>query len=315
LTASIALQSAQVSVVQLPRLDAAGPEEEVVMIHGLAANLGFWYAAATQGFTQFGRVTMYDMLGHGHSEMAATGYSPGQLAAHLGQLLDCLQLDRVHLVAHSFGGMVALAFALKQPDRVKSLILADVRVWQAEPPSWKTAPSAWVERMRATGLKLEDTGMDPSFKVLVEAARLQLSKPARDRKAFGELPEERVLFQGQRSAERWLELIEKTGAYQEMTAGTDFALSDLPRIQQPILAMFVEHSLRKRSARALRRLCPDCRIEVVANAGHFFPVTRPRIFAGAALEFLETASLPRALRRPARRRLRRERALAGAGLP
>lgn len=133
------------------------------MIHGLAANLGFWYAAATQGFTRFGRVTMYDMLGHGHSQMAASGYSPGQLADHLGELLDCLQLDRVHLVAHSFGGMVALAFALRQPERVKSLILADVRVWQAEPPSWQGVPPAWLERMRAKGLKLEDTGMDPSF--------------------------------------------------------------------------------------------------------------------------------------------------------
>jgi pimeloyl-ACP methyl ester carboxylesterase len=144
LTSSIAVQSQKISVVQLPRLDVEGPQEEVVMIHGLAANLGFWYAAATQGFTRFGRVTMYDMLGHGHSQMAASGYSPGQLADHLGELLDCLQLDRVHLVAHSFGGMVALAFALRQPERVKSLILADVRVWQAEPPSWQGVPPAWL---------------------------------------------------------------------------------------------------------------------------------------------------------------------------
>ena len=184
--------------------------------------------------------------------------------------------------------------------------------WQAEPPSWKGVPPAWLERMRAKGLKLEDTGMDPSFHVLIEAARLQLSRPARDRSAPAaspaDLPEERVLFQGRRSAERWLELIEKTGAYQEMTSGTDFALSDLPRIEQPILAMFGEHSLRKRSARALRRLCPDCRLEIVPNAGHFFPVTRPRIFAGVALEFLQSASMPRVMRRPARRRLRRDRA-------
>lgn len=143
---------------------------------------------------------------------------------------------------------------------------------------------------------------------------MQLSKPARDRSSSGDQPDERVLFQGRRSAERWLELIENTGAYQEMTSATDFALSDLPRIHQPILAMFGEHSLRKRSARALRRLCPDCRLEIVPNAGHFFPVTRPRIFAGAALEFLQTASMPRALRRPARRALRRDRVAAAGAL-
>jgi pimeloyl-ACP methyl ester carboxylesterase len=286
----VALGGSQFSVLQLPQAGAAEPSEDVVMIHGLAANLGFWYAGAAQLFTHFGRVTLYDMLGHGHSDMPMSGYSPKEMAQDLGRLLDHLGIGRVHLVAHSFGGMVALSFALQSPERVKSLVLADVRVWQVEPPSWKTVPPTWIQRMRDVGLPLEDKGMDPSFQVLVELARMQIDKPDFAKRAFAEMPGGRSLFHGRRGAQRWLELIENTRAYAEMTSGGDFRAADLPRIRQPILAVFGEHSLRKRSARALQRLCPDCRLEIVPNAGHFFPLTRPRIFSAVALEFLRSTA-------------------------
>lgn len=289
----VSLPSSQISVLQLPAAAAeAHSAEDIVMIHGLAANLGFWYAGAAQWLTRFGRVTLYDLPGHGNSTMPVSGYSPGQLADDLGQLLDQLRLDRVHLVAHSFGGMVALSFALRRPERVKSLVLADVRIWQAEPASWKSVPPAWLQRMRAAGLRLDDTSRDPSVQVLVELARLQLGRPELAKAAFAALTGGGRLFGGRRAARRWLDLMEKTRAYGEMTSGTDFALEDLPRLRQPVLAVFGGNSLLRRSAAALERLCPDCRLEVIPNVGHFFPLTRPRLFAAVALEFLATTAAP-----------------------
>jgi pimeloyl-ACP methyl ester carboxylesterase len=283
----VALPSSQISVLQLPPR-AAERREEVVMIHGLAASLGFWYAGAAQWFTNIGRVTLFDLPGHGRSEMRPSGYAPRQLAADLGHLLDRLRIDRVHLVAHSFGGMVALCFALQQPDRVKSLVLADVRVWQVEPPSWSGVPLAWLRRMREAGLLLEDTRLDPSVQVLVELARLQLGRPDRAKAAFAALTGGRAFFAGRRAARRWLDLMETTNAYAEMTSGGDFELDELARLGQPMLAVYGGNSLLKRSAEALARLCPDCRLEVVPQVGHFFPLTRPRIFAAVALQFLAT---------------------------
>jgi pimeloyl-ACP methyl ester carboxylesterase len=287
----VALPTSKINVEQLPQR-GDGPVEDVVMIHGLAANMAFWHLTATS-FTQFGRVTLYDMPGHGNSDMPTSGYTPRQLAEGLGRLLDCLQLDKVHLIAHSFGGMVALAFALLQPERIKSIVLADVRVWQAEPPSWKTVSPTWLQQMRDAGLQLADTNMDPSFQVLVEFARLQVDRPEAAKTVAAALPGGRGFFRGPRAAQRWLDLIEKTGAYSEMTSGRDFDLDDLGRIQQPILAMFGEHSLRLGSARALRRRCPNCRFELIPRVGHFFPMTRPRIFAASVMRFLEAVAKPK----------------------
>jgi len=289
LSGRVAIGAAHFNVLQLPQAASGGRAEEVVMIHGLAANMGFWLAGA-QLFTHFGRVTLYDMLGHGRSDMPETGYSPAQMARDLGRLLDHLRIEKVHLVAHSFGGMVALSFALQQPDRVKSLVLADVRVWQVEPPSWKAVPPAWLQRLRRAGLRMDESPMDPSVQVLVELARMQIERPDHASAALAEFQGGRGLFQGRRGAERWLNLIEKTRAYAEMTSGLDFTARDLRRIRQPVLAVFGAQTQRKRSARALMRLCPNCRLEIVPNAGHFFPMTRPRIFSHVALQFLDGAS-------------------------
>lgn len=286
----VELPSSRISVLQLPPRTAER-REDVVMIHGLAANLGFWYAGAAQWFTHVGRVTLYDLPGHGRSDIRSSGYAPRQLATDLADLLDRLGIERVHLVAHSFGGMVALCFALQHPERVKSMILADVRIWQIEPASWKTVPPGWLRRMRNAGLRLEEGRHDPSVQVLVELARLQLTRPELAKAAFVALTGGGAFFGGRRAARRWLDLMENTEAYAEMTSGTDFSLDDLPKLRQPILAIFGGNSLLRRSARALERLCPDCQLEVVPQVGHFFPLTRPRIFAAVALRFLATRGL------------------------
>jgi pimeloyl-ACP methyl ester carboxylesterase len=258
------------------------------MLHGLGANLGFWYAIAAQWFTRGGRVMLFDLPGHGESEMPASGYTPRHLAIVLGELLDHLGMNRVHLVAHSFGGVVALAFALRQPARVSSLVLADVRIWSVEPPSIGSPSSPWVQRMRDAGLRLNDPSTDMSFQVLVELARLRLDH-AEQGPAFTALPGARSLFRGQRSAQRWLQLVETTNIYREATSADGLDIVDLGNIGQPMLAAYGEQSARKRSARTLRRVCPHCRLRMLPGAGHFFPLTRPRLFARLALDFIQLA--------------------------
>lgn len=286
----IALPACRINALQLPQANGR-MDEDVVMIHGLAASLGFWYAVAAGRFRQFGRVTLYDMRGHGNSDMPLAGYSPRQMAQELGQLLDHLKLERVHLIAHSFGGMVALTFALLQPERVKSIILADVRIWQAEPPLRVAVSPPRLQRRRDKGVGLDECHIDPSFRVLVELARLRMDRRGTLEEEKSTVDGSTILFRGKRAAQRWLDLMERTRAYQEMTSVGDCAtLDDLSQIRQPMLAAFGEHSLRRRSLEALNRFCPRCQTVIIPRAGHFFPLSRPKLFAHVALKFL-TASL------------------------
>ncbi|HTO59471.1 MAG TPA: alpha/beta hydrolase, partial [Pseudomonadales bacterium] len=73
------------------------------------------------------RVLAPDQRGHGESTNVGRedGYSMDILVGDLAGFLDALDVERVHLLGHSMGGMVAMRFALKHPKRLKSLILMD----------------------------------------------------------------------------------------------------------------------------------------------------------------------------------------------
>lgn len=65
-----------------------------------------------------------DLWGFGKSEEVA-GWSVFDYAAAVVALLDALGVPRVDLVAHSFGGRIALVLAAKYPQRVRRCVIAD----------------------------------------------------------------------------------------------------------------------------------------------------------------------------------------------
>lgn len=288
--ARVALPSGRIGVLQMPQV-GGGPAEDIVMVHGLGASTGFWYASAVQWYRRFGRVTLFDLPGHGDSDMPESGYGPARLANILSELLDHLQIDRPSLLAHSFGGLVALSFAAQRPQRIKSLVLADVRLWAVEPPSSAVASAPRLQRARDAGVQFTDTRFDLSIQVLVELARRRIERgDMRDSEdAVSEaLPGARSLFQGERAARKFLRLIETTRAYDEITDPGGLSVADLARVGQPMLAVYGGLSPRTRSALALQRHCSGCQLHIIPDVGHFFPLTRPRLFARPVEAFLSS---------------------------
>lgn len=277
-----ALPEVSLHFTQLPsRAVSAESNDDVVMIHGLATNMGFWYLGVAPFFTRVGPVTLYDLRGHGRSQMLATGYTAAQMAEDLRELLDHLQLSSVHIVAHSFGGTVALSFALMYPERVRSLVLADVRIPSvqrrlafAEWPMWER----WRERFRELGVEVDEEHPESGIQLLTALARAQVARTERAQPVhalLGELGR----WKSRRAAVRWLELLETTAAHAELTSGVRFEPEELKQLEQPILALIGEHSFTMASAEALKQNCPRCHVDVVPRAGHFFPISRPIAFA------------------------------------
>lgn len=70
------------------------------------------------------RVIAPDMVGFGFTERPANvNYTMDMWVSHALSLMDALKIEKAHLVGNSFGGGLALAFALKAPDRVGRLVL------------------------------------------------------------------------------------------------------------------------------------------------------------------------------------------------
>ncbi len=277
--------------LQFPcRLEHAPPPcGDLVLIHGLAANLGFWHLSIVRALSQLCRLTAFDLRGHGRSDIPAQGYSPLSLVHDLARLLDYLKLERVHLLAHSYGGVVALLFAALFPERVTSLIVADTRLRAAQPHhrlrDWPHWPH-WRPRFEQAGIVLDDDAPESGYQLLVEMARSHLHNPA----AGDHLPQVFGLA-GAKSrrggtAHRWLHLQESTSIRHEYLAHDGLTPARLATLRQPVLGVYGELSAAVPSGLALRRLCPNYRLRLVPNAGHFFPLSKPRRLLRPALRFL-----------------------------
>ena len=95
-----------------------------MLLHALGENGSDW-ANVAPAFASHWRVYAPDFRGHGHSDWPGN-YSVELMRADILGFLDALALDRVDLIGHSLGGMVACLFAAEHPERLGQLILEDV---------------------------------------------------------------------------------------------------------------------------------------------------------------------------------------------
>lgn len=101
-------------------LDSGSGNETIVLIHGFGGDLENWMLNQ-QAWSRQHRVIALDLPGHGASGKGVGDGSAGWLATVVGKLLDAIAPGPVHLVAHSFGAIVARHVAQADPARVRSL--------------------------------------------------------------------------------------------------------------------------------------------------------------------------------------------------
>jgi pimeloyl-ACP methyl ester carboxylesterase len=75
------------------------------------------FDAVNQGFRENFRLLSFDASGYGRSTQPLTEYSIEQWADEGAALLDALGIERVFTHGTSMGGMIALAFTAKYPDK------------------------------------------------------------------------------------------------------------------------------------------------------------------------------------------------------
>ena len=105
-----------------------GTGAPVVLIHGLAASLFDWNDLIPELVGAGYAAYALDLLGHGksHKPDHLGDYTTENVFEHFCAWIDALQLDESFiLVGHSLGGSIAIQYALRHPQRVRALVLAD----------------------------------------------------------------------------------------------------------------------------------------------------------------------------------------------
>jgi pimeloyl-ACP methyl ester carboxylesterase len=98
-----------------------------IAFHGFALNCHSWDEVAP-ALLQRVRLLAFDQRGHGLSDRARRieDYSRDAMVADIEGIVHALELDRPVVLGHSMGGMNAMTFAGRHPDRVRALVLVDV---------------------------------------------------------------------------------------------------------------------------------------------------------------------------------------------
>lgn len=264
-----------------------GKGADLVLIHGLYCNLAFWYLTVAPKLAENYRVTVYDLRGHGLTQRVPAGYRAIDLADDLALLLAHLGVDSAHIVGHSFGGAVALAFALRNPGQVRSLTLADAWIPTLQPVPLGNA-ARWRRlqaRLKQHGIEVDDPLPRVAHGFLEELATL------RESNAAGTAPSSEAIdaiFNGgsdSMALRRWRQLVRTTSAVADFSDGTGIAVDEIGALRRPAFIFFGRKSRYLPTMRRLRGTLQDCRVTLVPDAGHYFPVLKPNVFTQAVSTF------------------------------
>lgn len=138
--------------------EISGSGPWLALSHSLCCDGAMWQPQMAALETRF-TVLRFDTRGHGGSDAPAGAYSFEQLTDDVLGLLDALQIERTHFCGLSMGGMLGQHLALKAPQRIGRMVLADTT---SRMPA-EAAP-LWAERIRIA----TEQGMAPLVQPTLE---------------------------------------------------------------------------------------------------------------------------------------------------
>ncbi len=251
----------------------------LALIHGAGDNLHAWWKqvpAFSQHHRQRYRVLIYDVRGHGETELPEGELGTDVWAADLHALLKTLGIGEAILLGYSMGGGIALQCALEHPEMVKALILSNSAPGA---PASQEAMREREARRQASIAAIQARGIEG----LVDDRIPRVFSPG-----FAERDPETV--------ERYKAVIRRNDpqAYLRVT-GSMFRPGpppDLGRVRCPTLVIVGEHDpfSGPEAARAVQQAIPGAQL-VVFPTGHPSALEIPEAYNAAVLDFLKGAGL------------------------
>jgi len=222
------------------------------------------------------RLICYDHRGSGRSArpQGPDSYHIGHFVEDVGGVAEGLGVDRFALLGHSFGGIVALHFALAHPEALSHLVLVCSPTSSHFVDEVEGALPDYLEAQALSELSaLQDS--EPSDYVIRRSLELLAPIYFRDPARVSELGLDSVRFGPE------------TQAVWDSLKGFDLR-PRLGEIQVPTLVIAGGHdrSVTPERARETADALPQSRLLVMEGSGHYPFIEEPEPFLSAVLEFL-----------------------------
>jgi 3-oxoadipate enol-lactonase len=239
----------------------------VILSHSLGSSLAMWNPQRKVLESHF-QVLRYDIRGHGKTEAPPGAYTLEQMGGDAVALLDALEIERVHWVGLSMGGMIGQSVALNYPKRLESLALCDTGAAIAP-----EAQPIWQERIDAVRDRGVASQLEPTMERWFTPTFPKLNPYMLGiiRNEFLATPAQGYL--GCIYAIRKLNYLDR-----------------LSEIKIPTLIMVGEDDpgTPVTASEAMHQRIPDSRLVIIKSARHLSNVEQPEVFNTNLLTFLKS---------------------------
>jgi 3-oxoadipate enol-lactonase len=239
----------------------------VTFANGLTQNALLWTAYGEKLSKRGYRVLAYDMVGQGQSAKPVLGTTFGDHADLLAALLDHVRASSTHLAGISFGGVVALDFAVRHGDRLSSL--AVMSSFAELTPQLECLGQVLYQGLTEVGLTYLQSMLYP---MNMSSAWL-----AANRDRIPEMKRSGYIGNDLYALENLMESFMK---FEPLT----------PRLQEircPVLVVNGEYDFftPRECHELMRRNLPNCRLMLIQHAYHAYTLELPEVTLRQLLEF------------------------------
>jgi pimeloyl-ACP methyl ester carboxylesterase len=274
---AIASRTAEVEGVKLHYL-ISGHGAPVLLLHGYAETSLMWRPVLPL-LAERATVIAPDLPGIGESSIPSDGLDMKTAAIRIHALVRSLNTQKVEVVGHDIGLMVAYAYAAMYPDETQNLVVMDaflpgVEGWQAV----YNSPNIWHFRFNGPTPEALVHGRE---RIYFEhfwndfAADKTRSIPEADRKAYAA-----AYAQPGRMRAGWAYFV----SFQK--TARDFAELSQRRLTMPVLVVGGQKSLGGVLAEQMKLVASDVAVVVLPNTGHWVLEERPKKTVDALMKFL-----------------------------
>jgi pimeloyl-ACP methyl ester carboxylesterase len=252
----------------------SGPKDAppLVLLHGYGFTSIEWYANVS-AFSRYYRTYAIDIPGQvGKSFLLKPIKTPADFTIWLNEVFDALQIKQPYIIGHSYGGWLAVSFALSAPERVSKLVLL------APGASFKPlVPGFFVRGMLCTFLPT---------RFLVR--RLLEWIIARENRA--KMAAQPYLFE-----QTYLSF--KYFKPSTVVAPKVYSDYELKQLTMPVLLLLGEEEVIYNVPAVVcraGRLLPNLQVGLVPGAGHGLNLEQPELVSDTILKFLNPQFQPKA---------------------
>ncbi len=246
-----------------------GEGEPVVILHGLFGAAKNWNSIAKQMARNY-RILTVDLRNHGSSPWTDT-MTYVEMAQDLVEFLDQRGLNQANIVGHSMGGKAAMTMALKAPDRVKTLVVADIAPVKYPRMEFKS----YVDKLKSVDLSSVSrrSEVDPLIADVIENPGVR---------AF-------LLGNLENTADglRWQVNLDTLGNEMDKIGGVPALRMDAQYQGKTLFINGANSDYIQRSHHQLiKHLFPNVAFHEIADAGHWVHAEKPHDFMKALNDFL-----------------------------